>query len=101
MGGFSFASSRKWLRAASVENSDFAIITRHQLSGQHPANKDSPDWPDFFSKDTLRLLAQGQGAKYGLLFRDEGLHALPGEGDHSCQLLFVEDLVLGGGLDVD
>ncbi len=36
-----------------------------------------------------------------MLFGDQGLDALAGEGDHAGELGFIEDLVLGGGLDFD
>jgi hypothetical protein len=48
-----------------------------------------------------RLLAQRQRFQHRLLFCDELLHALLGYGQHLGQLLVVEDLVLGGGLDFD
>ena len=39
--------------------------------------------------------------RHGLLLGDQVLHALFGERDHLRQLLVVEDLVFGGGLDFD
>jgi hypothetical protein len=65
------------------------------------ARQDANPVAEFVGKDTLRLLPQGQRSQHGLLFCDEGLDALACEGDHLCELGFVEDLVLGGGLDFD
>ena len=47
------------------------------------------------------LLPQRKRAQDGLLFGDELLHPLAGEGDHLVELLFVEHLVLGSGLHFD